>query len=260
MSFEPQYAVRAREPSPDYIEINTQIEQLREESSALESRRQQSLDKIAKKERKKEKKRKKEKSGGRVTFSDSSEYNSTGMSEMEDTNNVAGESSPVINSQMLPSEKVLEEEAAERLAEEERKKNREPSIVFNEIDPKVELEELVKLIDGKLSEEEQVAMEELHQYLLMGDGCWALSDIFLIFVGRMLTDAAVAVEARVHLLRCLAHAALKDDIILLLHQDRRDHVMMNYFMEIDKVTPEEQEAAALFVSQDLVCFLCAFLK
>lgn len=246
LSFEPQYAVRAREPSPDYIEINTQIEQLREESSALESRRQQSLDKIAKKERKKEKKRKKEKSGGRVTFSDSSEYNSTGMSEMEDTNNVAGDSSPVINSQMLPSEKVLEEEAAERLAEEERKKNREPSIVFNEIDPKVELEELVKLIDGKLSEEEQVAMEELHQYLLMGDGCWALSDIFLVFVGRMLTDAAVEVDARVHLLRCLAHAALKDDIILLLHQDRRDHVMMNYFMEIDKVTPEEQEAAALF--------------
>lgn len=127
--------MQAREPSPDFIEINTQIEQLREQSSALEERRKQSLDKIAKKERKKEKKRKKEKRTNRVTFSDSSEYNSTGMSEIEEVNGAGDESqTPIINSEMLPSEKVLEEEAEERRAEEEKKKNREPPIVFKEID------------------------------------------------------------------------------------------------------------------------------
>ena len=134
-SFEPQITFANREPSPDYIEINTQIEQLREQSSALEERRKQSLDKIAKKERKKEKKRKKEKNSSRVTFSDSSEYNSTGMSEIEEVVNGGDEDqTPIIHSEMLPSEKVLEEEAEERRAEEEKKKNREPPIVFKEID------------------------------------------------------------------------------------------------------------------------------
>jgi hypothetical protein len=133
-SFEPQITFSAREPSPDFIEINTQIEQLREQSSALEEQRKKSLDKIAKKERKKEKKRKKEKTTNRVTFSDSSEYNSTGMSEIEETNVAAENQTPIINSEMLPSEKVLEEEAEERRAEEERKKNREPPVVFKEID------------------------------------------------------------------------------------------------------------------------------
>lgn len=110
------------------------------------------------------------------------------------------------------------------------------------------MEELVKLVDGSLSEDEQLAMEELHQYLLLGDGCWALSDIFLVFVGRILRDPQVSTEARVHLLRSLAFAALKDDVILLLHQDRRDHVLMGYLLDVEKINPDEQQAVALFVS------------
>lgn len=121
--------------------------------------RQKSLDKIAKKERKREKRRKKEKRTNHVTFSDSSEYNSTGMSEIEETNGAAEEDqATIIHSDMLPSEKVsrkiltqntydladscccllvsqvLEEEEEERRVEAEKKKNREPPIVFKEID------------------------------------------------------------------------------------------------------------------------------
>jgi hypothetical protein len=44
-------------------------------------------------------------------------------------------------------------------------------------------------------------------------------------------------------------AALKDDVILLLHQDRRDHVLMNYAQDVDRLTQEEQLALSLFVSQ-----------
>lgn len=106
-SFEPQITYSGREPSPDFIEINTQINQLREQSSAIEEQRKKSLDKIAKKERKREKKRKKENRTNRVTFSDSSEYNSTGMSEIEENNGAAEENqAPIIHSDMLPSEKV----------------------------------------------------------------------------------------------------------------------------------------------------------
>lgn len=46
----------------------------------------------------------------------------------------------------------------------------------------------------------------------------------------------------------LAAAALKDDVILLLHQDRREHVLMNYSHDVDRLSVEEQEALALFVS------------
>lgn len=106
-------------------------------------------------------------------------------------------------------------------------------------------------MDGNLSEDEQMALEELHQYLLLGDGCWALSDLFLVFVGRILRDPQISTEARVHLLRSLAYAALKDDVILLLHQDRRDHVMMTYLLDIEKIKPEEQQAVALFVSHKI---------
>jgi desumoylating isopeptidase 1 len=113
----------------------------------------------------------------------------------------------------------------------------------------------VKLVDGSLTEDEQLAMEELHQYLLLGDGCWALSDIFLVFVGRILRDPQVSTEARVHLLRSLAYAALKDDVILLLHQDRRDHVLMGYLLDVEKINPDEQQAVALFVSH-----FCLFSK
>ena len=56
-SYEPHLISPTRELSPDFVEINTQIEDLRQQSAALEVRRQQSLDKIAKKERKKDKKK-----------------------------------------------------------------------------------------------------------------------------------------------------------------------------------------------------------
>lgn len=59
------------------------------------------------------------------------------MSEIEEANG-SGEG-PIINSEMLPSEKVLEEEAEERRLEEEKKKNREPPIVFKEIDVSIDL-------------------------------------------------------------------------------------------------------------------------
>lgn len=106
---------------------------------------------------------------------------------------------------------------------------------------------MVKLIDGKLSKDEEQAIEELHQYLIEGEGSWALGDGFLIFIGRILGDREISTETRVHLLRALACAALKDDVILLLHQDRRDHTLMNYAQDIDRHAPEEQQALALFV-------------
>jgi len=51
-----------------------------------------------------------------------------------------------------------------------------------------------------------------------------------IFKGRLLHDKSLRPDIRVRTLNVLAAAALKDDVILLLHQDRREHVLMNYAM------------------------------
>jgi len=243
-SFEPQ--ISARETSPGFDELNSQIEEARIQSLALEEKRKVTRDKLAKKEKKKDKKKKKSETNG-TTISSGSEYNSNNsMSEVESAGATNG-TSPIIPSEMLPSERVLEDEAKERQVEEERRKNREPPVVFTNIDAKVELEALVKLVDGQLSKEEETSIEELHQYLIEGEGSWALGDNFLVFVGRILQDPNISTETRVHLLRALAFAALKDDIILLLHQDRRDHVLMNYAQDIDRRAPEEQQGMALFM-------------
>jgi hypothetical protein len=55
----------------------------------------------------------------------------------------------------------------------------------------IEFDSLVGLIDGKLNEEEQQALEELHQYMLQDEGSWALGDGFLAFVGMILNSSSL---------------------------------------------------------------------
>lgn len=65
--------------------------------------------------------------------------------------------------------------------------------------------------------------------------------------GRVLRDAALPAEVRVCCLRCLAAAALREDVSLVLHQDRRHHALLNYAHDVDRHSPPEQYALALFV-------------
>lgn len=134
-SFEPQ--VEARGQSPGFDELNTEIEQARLQSLALDKSRTAIKDKLAKKEKKKDKKKKKNSNSD----SDSPSNNSTNnMSEVEaaELNGASGHSIP---QEMLPSDAQLEEDARERAAEEERRKNREPPIVFKDIDVSASIEE-----------------------------------------------------------------------------------------------------------------------
>ena len=69
--------------------------------------------------------------------------------------------------------------------------------------------------------------------------------------GRILHDKAVPSETRVAMLRLMAFGAGQDDIVLILHSDRKDHLVMNYAQDFDLLPIFEQEAVALFVS--IVC-------
>ena len=113
---------------------------------------------------------------------------------------------------------------------------------------KAEFESLAALMANVGQEEDHLSMTELKMYVIDDEGSWALGDTFLNFVGKWLNDDQPANdELRVKLLLVLAAAGLKDDVILLLHQDRRDHVIMNYAHNIDRLPASEQEALTLFV-------------
>ncbi|ENN71084.1 uncharacterized protein LOC109544582 isoform X2 [Dendroctonus ponderosae] len=225
----------SRENSPD---LSKEIEEARYNSFLLEERRKTLKEKLAKKERKREKKRRKILAAGGVVPADLEDLT---MADTEAPLNGAPEA--------LPSEQALALEEEERREDEEKKKSREPPIVYKDfVNVKEEFDSLIGLIDGKLTAEEQKSTEELQQYMLGDEGSWALGDGFLDFINRLLNDKQLPVEVRVKILNILAMAALKDDIILVLHTDRKDHILMNYAYEIDRLSREEQEALSLFVA------------
>lgn len=123
-SYEPQ--IGAREESPGFDELNSEIEQARLQSIALERSRTAIKDKIAKKEKKKDKKKKKKQAS-----SSDSEFNMSEIDAAEQLNGAAGNDIP---SEMLPSQDRLREDSVELQEENERKKNREPAIVFKDVD------------------------------------------------------------------------------------------------------------------------------
>ena len=49
------------------------------------------------------------------------------------------------------------------------------------------------------------------------------------------------------MLRLLAYGAGQDDIVLILHMDRKDHLLMNYANRFDRLPIKEQETLALLV-------------
>ncbi|CAB0036836.1 unnamed protein product [Trichogramma brassicae] len=231
-------------------------------SIALEEKRNVINEKLAKKERKKKKKDKKKKDKSRDQSG--SETNSTGVSDMADSENAAAavaevtveetvqdqaDAAAATDSSLTISERVRQMEADERREVEELKRQRDPPIVFRDlVDPAQELEKLRNLLAGKLNEAEIQNVDELHQYILDNEGSWALGDNFLSFVGRIFNDKSLDSSVRVCLLNLLCVAALKDDVILLLHQDRREHTIMNFAYDIDRHPVEEQLPLAQFVA------------
>lgn len=114
--------------------MNSEIETARLHSLALEENRQVIQEKIAKKEKKKEKHKKRNRVNSTTSLH---EDNHAGkMSDVEVTNGGAsnGGAGNGIPAEMLPTERAMEDEANERAAEEERRRNREPPVVFQNID------------------------------------------------------------------------------------------------------------------------------
>lgn len=131
------------------------------------------------------------------------------------------------------------------------RKPREPAIVFADIDATAAFDNMSKHLRELLNEEEQTMMTELSDFVLHDTGAWALGAQHLQMIGKILQDDGVPKDGKVSLLQFLQAASLLDDIILLLHMDRKDHVLMNYLNDFEKFDKDLQEETCI-----LMCNLC----
>ena len=115
-----------------------------------------------------------------------------------------------------------------------------------------DFEELVKTIVNLLDDEDQDRLREMEDWIIKKEGTWVLAEGFVHFLSKVLNDKSMPSEGRIALMRLLAYGTDMDDIVLILHMDRKDHVLMNYAQQIDRLPILEQEAVALFVSVNTI--------
>ncbi|EEC04910.1 conserved hypothetical protein, partial [Ixodes scapularis] len=128
----------------------------------------------------------------------------------------------------------------------------DPPVFYSDVNVSSRRSCLEDSLGDKLNEAEQAALRELHEYLVTENGAWALGTAQLDLFGRLFTDASLPVTVRLALLRVLQAAALKEDVILFLHQDRKSHCIMSYVYRIETLSPEEQDEVL-----KLLCNMCS---
>ncbi|XP_026813501.1 uncharacterized protein LOC113554042 isoform X3 [Rhopalosiphum maidis] len=234
-----------RRSGSDFESLNNDIDSARKQSALLEEKRNKLNEKLEKREKRKKKKKDKNKH-----LSDQFCNESEPSSSRKYCDNRKKMSENGTNGVNVPATAIVENDAddLERKELELKRKERDPPIVFSDtINVQNELERLVGLIDGRINPDDMQYVAELDQYMLENEGSWALGEGFLSFVGKLLNDDQLVSEVRETILNILAAGALKDDIILVLHQDRREHILMNYANGFDKLPLLEQLALTLFM-------------
>jgi len=136
-------------------------------------------------------------------------------------------------------------EGEEPLAPPKPRKPHIKGITFREFDHVKDFEDLVRTIVQLCSGEEQERLREMEDWIVKAEGTWVLAEGFNTFLGNVLHRAEWPSEARVAMLRLLSFGAEQDDIVLILHMDRKDHLLMNYAQQFDRLPIGEQENLAL---------------
>jgi len=117
-------------------------------------------------------------------------------------------------------------------------------ITFRDFDHVKDFEDLVRTVVQLCNSDMQERLREMEDWIVKGDGTWVLAEGFNSFLGSVLHQADWPTEGRVAMLSLLAYGAEQDDIVLILGQDRKDHLIMNYSQKIDRLPIQEQEALA----------------
>jgi len=128
------------------------------------------------------------------------------------------------------------------------KKERKPhikGITFREFDHVKDFEDLVRTIVTLCNTEEQERLREMEDWIVKNEGTWVLSEGFNVFLHNVFHRQDWPSDARVAMMRLLAYGAKEDDIVLILHMDRKDHSVMNYAQQFDRLPLKEMENLAL---------------
>jgi len=128
------------------------------------------------------------------------------------------------------------------------KKERKPhikGITFREFDHVKDFEDLVRTVVTLCNQEEQERLREMEDWIVKKEGTWVLAEGFNGFLGKVMHDESWPSDGRVAMLRLMAYGAGEDDIVLILHMDRKDHLLMNYAQKFDRLPIKEQEALAM---------------
>jgi len=124
------------------------------------------------------------------------------------------------------------------------RKPHEKGIVFRDFDHVKDFEDLVRTVVTLCNGEEQERLREMEDWIVKNEGTWVLAEGFNSFLGNVLHRADWPSEGRVAMLRLLGYGAEQDDIVLILGQDRKDHLIMNYAQKTDRLPIAEQECLA----------------
>jgi len=136
-------------------------------------------------------------------------------------------------------------EGGEPVIPKKEKKPHEKGICFREFDHVKDFEDLVRTVVTMCNGEEQERLREMEDWIVKNEGTWVLAEGFNSFLGNVLHKADWPSDARVAMLRLLAYGAEQDDIVLILHMDRKDHLVMNYAQQFDRLPIGEQESLAM---------------
>jgi hypothetical protein len=133
-------------------------------------------------------------------------------------------------------------------------KYQDPPVTFTDVNGEISLKKLRELVGDLITPEEKMQLGEWLEYLSTDNGSWILGDEHLDLFAQFLNDDSGKFAPNVPLLtlQALQAAALKDDFVLVLHQDRKDRRIMSYVNRIEAVTLAEQEEIA-----KLLCNLCS---
>ncbi|XP_017493006.1 PREDICTED: uncharacterized protein LOC108381110 [Rhagoletis zephyria] len=130
----------------------------------------------------------------------------------------------------------------------------DPPIIFRDVDGTAALQKVEEMVVTLLNPQQQEYLKELGTYLQSEAGAWAIGEEHIELIVYLLSggDGKFAPNVTLLTLEVLQAAALKEDVVLILHQDRKDHRLMSYINRIESLTLAEQEEIV-----KLLCNLCA---
>ncbi|KAK8763422.1 uncharacterized protein LOC144109401 [Amblyomma americanum] len=124
-------------------------------------------------------------------------------------------------------------------------------ILYPRIDGVAALKELERHLERVITDRERSALTQLRDYLVKGHGAFALGQQQFDLFDKVLTHRDGSPAVRLMLLRVLQAVALVKDVVLFLHQDRKNHCIMSYVYRIAKLPSDEQDEVL-----KLLCNLC----